>query len=363
MMRTLLASVIALALAAPAMAQTVGAKVPPYQAPPKVQPRDAAPAETVAVPAADPFAARPDLESRFASAYAQGGKPRLAFYWNRQLSDTLGRWVADKRVVVTGKTSSQASGDWSDSRERQGRKTMETQRRESGDDNARPARPEIWEWEFQDGFLGPFLSANAHVADRTAITRIMGAGAEEVSPQTVEVMALQNMADLMVEVLVADSGQSSSGYELRARILDVKTGRILAMVNSRSLKEWRPGNKVTASPHGFELSDEDEDTVGPERADKRYKATASGYQLNRKPPRLDYVARNLAYNVMNAMLPRLEGGAPPAAAAPAPITPPPAPVAPNDSALPRPKVEAQTLPAPSSVPTVDEPPMPKPSNQ
>lgn len=381
-----LALLTALGLLLPAVAgaQTVGAKVPPYQAPAKVAPpvRDGGEALDTAAARPNPFKPQEEVIARFRDAYAQGGRPRLAVWWNRQLSDTLAQWYSETRTVTADKTRNSAEGDLTLKQSGGRQSVTETQRR-TGDAAERPARDETWEWEFQDGFLAPFLQADAQMVDRTMITRIMGAGAEEIDPKTVEVMAMQTMADVMVEVLVADSALSTTGYELRARILDVRSGRILAVVNSRSLKEWQKTDKATASASGFELPDEDDESFGPERADQRYKATASGFERKRKPPKLAVIAHNLATNVMSAMLPRLEGGAVPAAktapAAPAPIAPAPAagPAAkpvPNDSAVPLPDVDAKPLPAPDKAakvetrnvetgPAAEEPPMPRPTTQ
>jgi hypothetical protein len=397
-MNTRLLAFTALALLIPAMAgaQTIGAKVPPYQAPAKAAPppRDGAEALDAAAARPDPFKPQEDVIARFRDAYAQGGRPRLAFWWNRQLSDTLAQWYSDTRTVTADKTRNTTEGDLSLKQSGGKQSVTETQRR-AGDSAERPSRGEGWEWEFQDGFLGPFLQADANVVDRTMITRIMGAGAEEIDPKTVEVMAMQTMADLMVEVLVADQTKSTTGYELRARILEVKTGRILAVVNSRSLKEWQKSGQAVATSRGFELPDEDDDSFGPERSDQRYKATSSGFEKRRKPPKLSLVAHNLATNVMNAMLPRLEGGVQPVAktepASPAPIAPQPEPQAPtpktapeatpqqakpapNDSAVPLPEVETKPLPAPEKAvkveppkaetgPGAEEPPMPRPTKQ
>ncbi|CUW40688.1 protein of unknown function [Magnetospirillum sp. XM-1] len=386
-MITRLLAVSALALLVPVMAeaQTVGPKVPPYQAPPKAAPaaRDGAETLDAAIPRPDPFKPQEDVVARFKDSYAQGGRPRLAFWWNRQLSDTLAQWYSETRTVTADKSRNSTEGDLTLKQSGGKQSVTETQRR-AGDSAERRPREETWEWEFQDGFLAPFLQADAQVVDRTMITRIMGAGAEEIDPKTVEVMAMQTMADLMVEVLVADSAQSTTGYELRARILDVKTGRVLAMVNSRALKEWQKTDKATATSKGFDLPDEDDESFGPERADQRYKATSTGFERKRKPPKLSLIAHNLATNVMSAMLPRLEGGAVPVAktapTAPTAITPPPAvPTAtakpvPNDSAVPLPDVEAKPLPAPEKAakteaqkvetgPTAEEPPMPRPTKQ
>lgn len=378
-MITRLLAVSALALLVPlaAEAQTVGPKVPPYQAPAKAAPpvRDGGEALDAAMPKPDPFKPREDVIARFRDAYAQGGRPRLALWWNRQLSDTLAQWYSETRTVTADKIRNSTEGDISLKQSGAKQNVTETQRR-AGDGTERPARSETWEWEFQDGFLAPFMQADASVMDRAMITRIMGAGAEEIDPKTVEVMAMQTMADVMIEVLVADSAQSTTGYELRARILDVKSGRVLGVVNSRSLKEWRKSDKAAATSKGFDLPDEDDESFGPERADQRYKATATGFERKRKPPKPAVIAHNLATNVMSAMLPRLEGGAMPVAkadpAAPTPIAPPaPATTAstakpvPNDSAVPLPEVEAKPLPAPEKATKAEgeEPPMPKPTRE
>ena len=398
----------ALVLPGLASAQTVGGKVPPYQAPAKVAPPNRDGKDTGlsidTTVRSDPFKQQDDLVRQFAASYDKGGRPRLAFYWNRQLTDTLAQWYSDSRTITTGKTANSTEGDLTLKQSGSTQNTVETQRR-NGSDYTRKQPAETWEWEFQDGFLSPFLQANAIMVDRTAIMRIMGAGAEEIEPRTVEIMALQGMADLLVEVLVADSAQANTGYELRARILDVKTGRILAMVNSRGLKEWQRKDQAVATKNGFDLPDEDDESFGPERADQRYKATSTGFERKRKPPKLNVIAQNLAYNVMSGMMPRLETTQPalpvaktdPAAPAPAtepppvesapmPLTPPktvtPTPPAPtakpaaNQSAVPLPEVDSKPLPAPAKAaalpktetvppvaPSVDEPPMPLPTKQ
>jgi hypothetical protein len=398
MIRRLLAvSALSLLLPALAAAQT-GPKVPPYQTPPPYRPGAGPEVDSNAPlplppPKGDIMRPREDIIARFREAYAQGGRPRLAFWWNRQLSDTLGQWYADSRTVTSDRTRNATEGDLSLKQTGGGQHVTETQRR-AAESAGRPSRDEPWEWEFQDGFLNPFLKADATVVDRAMITRIMGAGAEDIEPKTVEVMAMQTMADLLVEVLVADSSQSTTGYELRARILDVKTGRILAMVNSRALPEWQRGGKAVATRHGFELTDEDDGTIGPERTDMRYRATPNGFQNSRRPPKVAVIAHNLATNVMDALLPRLEGGEMPVArtepGAPLPLAPQPAtalpspptdnPAAkpvPNDSAVPLPEVNSKPLPPPEKAakaetpkveeqkagvgPQAEEPPMPHPT--
>lgn len=288
-------------------AQTIGGPVPPYEAPPPAALPQRGEEVFTAAPRANPFASQEQLVGDFAAAYQKAGRPRLAFYWNRQLTDTLSNWYSDVRVVATTKSQDSLSGDFNLQESGTRQTTGEVQRR-TGDRAQQRLQPsENWEWEFQDGFLAPFLKSGAIVLDRAAIVRMTGAMTKGSDDQGVEVMALQGMADLLVEVLVAPREQSSVGYELRARILDTKTGQILSYVSSRALKEWNPPKPAVATDRGFVLpEDDDEDEAfGPEKAGNgTYKATPQGFERKRRPPKLSAISENLAYNVMNGMMAR-----------------------------------------------------------
>jgi hypothetical protein len=283
-----------------AWAQAAGGGVPAYEPPPPA----AAPARSgevmqKAAKAASAFGEQADVVSRFASAYAGNGKPKLALYWNRQLSDALNEWYSDTRIVNRTDSASTMSGEINLDKSGTTQNTTEIQRRVQ--DRRRGAVSESFEWEFQDGFLAPFLEAGAVVLDRAAIVRFTGADMQNAAENQVEVRALQGKADYLMEILVSPNWQSTTGYELRTRILEVKSGRIVAMVNSKNLKEWNPEKQVTVSDRGFELADEDDETFGPQGEDK-FRATATGFERKRKPPKLSKISQNLAYNTMNGLM-------------------------------------------------------------
>ena len=285
----------------PATAQTVGGPVPPFQqpAPAPLPQRDGG--DMTVTPNRPPAVFRSDADpvATFAGAYREAGKPRLAFYWNRQLADTLSEWYGDSRVVVTTTGEGGVSGDLNLQGSGSRQTTAEVQRRQpAAGQRLQPS--ENWEWEFQDGFLGPFLKSGAVVLDRAAIIRLTGGG-KGATEAAIETAALQGMADLLVEVLVAPNARSTVGYELRARILEIKTGRILSYVNSRSLKDWNPEQRIIATNRGFELPDEDNLSFGPTGGSTAFRATSSGFQQTQKPPKLVVISENLAYNVMESL--------------------------------------------------------------
>ncbi|MGE4279134.1 MAG: hypothetical protein AB7G62_06065 [Magnetospirillum sp.] len=306
-MRTHRLAVLALAaslLPVAAHAQSAGGGVPAYEAPPPAQatPRDGTVVERArkAPDDAGSFGSQSSTVANFASAYAKNGKPKLALFWNRQLSDTLNEWYADTRVVTRQEGSSTMSGDLNLNQSENAQQSTSIERRAV--DSRRPQTSESFEWEFQDGFLAPFLEAGAVVVDRAAIVRLTGVDMNTTNERSVETRALQGKADYLMEILVAANAKSSTGYELRARILDVKTGAIVAMVNSKNLREWNPEKPVVATGSGFSVPDEDDDdSFGPQGEDK-YRATGSGFEKRRKPPKLSKIAQNLAHNTMNGLM-------------------------------------------------------------
>jgi hypothetical protein len=301
---------------APALAgaQTIGGAVPPYEPPPQYQApqpkQDGAtitPFPSTPVQRENAFAARDQVVRDFSAAYKKAKNPKIAIFWNRELTDTLDEWYGTSRTVITQNGQGSVSGNFgSNNLNLNGSSNSQTsieQQYRTGNDQ-RPQFSESREWQFQDGFLGPFLKAGAYVVDRAAIVRLTGVNAGGMNGKAIETKAISGMADILIEVLAANQAQSRSGYELRARVLETKTGRILGYVNSRGLKEWNEQPAAMATSRGFILPDDDDDdeTFGPSPGQERYRATSQGFKATRKPPKLDVVAQNLAYNVMDSLM-------------------------------------------------------------
>lgn len=305
-----LAAAAGIILPVAAWAQATGGGVPAYEPPAPVGPPErtgelikrAAKAAEGGLPGAPGFGEQSGTVSTFASSYAAHGKPRLALYWNRQLSEALSEWYSDTRVVSSANSNSSMSGEFNLNQSGSSQESLEIQRRVQ--DRRRPTTSESFEWEFQDAFLAPFLEAGATIIDRAAMVRFTGADMQGSTENTVEVRALQGKADYLMEILVASNWRSSTGYELRTRIIDIKTGAIVAMVNAKNLKEWNPEKDILASSRGFtdpEDNDDDDENFGPQ-GEKKYQASASGFHAKRKPPKLPKIAQNLAYNTMTGLM-------------------------------------------------------------
>jgi hypothetical protein len=149
--------------------------------------------------------------------------------------------------------------------------------------------PEDWMWQFEESFLGEFLRAKAVIVDRATIVRLIAAqGGKQgdahdlLSVKTVEMDAVKEKADMFMELLVRRNPASPVGYEFKATVKEVSTGRILANVSSL---EWKQR--------------ELDDLTG-----KKYRATDRGYVAVDEGtfPKLDRVAAMLALDVMDALV-------------------------------------------------------------
>lgn len=275
-MRTPMLAVAGLVLfATSALAQAPVPPLPPAPAAPA--PARAPDAPVVPPPPPPDFQVNAGVTiERFKQAYTRRGAPRIAVFWNRQLSDRLSQWVATNRVVTTDNVAIMREAGRNDGKEAgSGERVVSSQKLDRDPTRTSPGEP--WTWEFQDGFLEPLLRAGARVVDRAAIVRLTAAkrsgvgSAAAPDEQTVEIQALQGFADVLVEILVGPSGQN-----LNAMVKEVNTGLILASINSRNL----PGAAPT----------------------REYLATSRGFESRDQPPQISSVASSLSLGVMDGLV-------------------------------------------------------------
>jgi hypothetical protein len=196
--------------------------------------------------------------------------------------------VADERLVVSAQSAAMVEDKQSPSGPTnawRGGDSSETiiERQRLTRDRQRSSPHEIWNWEFENGFLDPLFGAAVQIVDRATILRLTAAHAKgtgvgavgKPDTPTLEVNALQGYADLLVEVLVSASPYGAQGYEMNVQVKNIKTGILMAHVNSRNLP--------TPPPAG------------------EYVATSRGFELKQRPPELRRVASDLALGVMDAL--------------------------------------------------------------
>lgn len=181
------------------------------------------------------------LRDEFIKAYVLAKKPRMAIYYNHEFSGSLEEWITPVRhnliIVEPNSVIKQAQSS--------------VQIRDLNEAN-RVQPNESWSWAFEDGFYGTLLNQRVQLVDRSAILRLAAVerseNLNEIIPlKRVEIEALKEHADLIIEVLIDQNGQN-----FRAKVLTVKTGQLLAIV-SASLDTLTPvKTKFFAGEHGYE---------------------------------------------------------------------------------------------------------------
>ncbi len=245
----------------------------------------------VLVPEPSPNAVRPShahAAGALQAAYARAGRPRVALFWNVELTDQL-EDARGARLRTIDQFSERSRRDQSSVS-----RTVETVADTRVDVMGRRNSPlrEADEWTLVSAFEAGLRDAGLQLVDRAAIARLAsaraGGGADS---RLIETRSLLEMADLVLEVLHAQDAGAAIGVVFRGVLRDIRSGRVLGSFLSRGVAEAAgQAPSFRPSPAGFERI---ESAKGPESA-----------------------GRALATDALIAMVPALSGWEPetPAAA-------------------------------------------------
>jgi len=222
--------------------------------------------------------------NRFASAYVAAGSPRVAILYNQTFSNQIQSWTMESKNVFqefagasveasgTAVTAADTtSGGGISATNSSGTVTgAKVSRSESfneyrGADGRRGFSSEYAQWTFEEGFTKPFLAAGVKVVDSALIMHTTGRneGAatdkQHVSDVNLNVDAIKQHADWLVEVLMVPDGRSVTGYLFRATVKRLSDGQVLgtAMTSLDEFKRSREKTKVVATEGGYRFVPDD----------------------------------------------------------------------------------------------------------
>lgn len=230
-------------------------------------------------------AAVSEVLEHFRQAYQQAGGPRMAVYFNRELSDEVREWIPGTQHQVTVSQAHAASfsslntGPVSAQSSATG--TLESRSRHyTGASDSRPELREGWQWQFEDAIASTLLDGGANIVDRAVIFRQMARQAPQsagmdgtMSTIVNEISALDEYADVLIEMKVTRSA-TDYGHDFRAVARNVQTGQIIgtAFVNGNQIRQGGAA------------------------------AAASGYAMrNDHYPTLEQVSRELTLGLMRSL--------------------------------------------------------------
>jgi len=222
--------------------------------------------------------------NRFASAYTAAGSPRVAILYNQTFANQIQSWTMESKNVfqefsgvnVEASGASVTATDTSNGggiSATQGSSSVtgaKVDRSESfneyhGASGRRGFSSEYAQWTFEEGFTKPFLAAGVKVVDSSLIMQTTGrnegaaADKQHISDVNLNVDALKQHADLVVEVLMVPDGRAATGYLFRATVKRLADGQVLAtaMTSLDEFKRSREKTKVVATEGGYRFVPDD----------------------------------------------------------------------------------------------------------
>jgi hypothetical protein len=196
----------------------------------------------------------PDPVAQFSRGYASAGRPKVALLWNRTVSDRTHNPSAEKTTTQeSGKSSKSASGkstqgaDGTDTLQDEDstfdRKTVVTKATVMSEEQQRAhAVDEAVAAVLQNAFLGEMNRAGVAFVDRALAMRTTTAkhhrgGGDR---QIIEMDALLDKADWIIEVVWLKDSKAPSGYGFDLRIKDLRSGQHLGALYTRAAPRAEP---------------------------------------------------------------------------------------------------------------------------
>jgi hypothetical protein len=224
---------------------------------------------------------------KFSDYYKKHNAPRVAIFLNRTLSDDVREWKTEQRSVVAGSGS---ITNVTESRLRFREETVKGpvatyQQENAGVQVARNNSGEAYLWEFEAGFMQPFLNAGVNLVDRATILRLLsknsdqGIANEVIETKKNEMNALLTYADIYIELLITRHPSAPTGYEFKAVAKEIKTGRVVGLATSLNwdIEKERPKKVVTTST-GYKVIDDP------------------------KMPKVQNISKDMAFDLMNSII-------------------------------------------------------------
>jgi len=213
----------------------------------------------------------------FATRYQSSGRPRIAVYWNRILSPELADRPSASLTIRDQAEEELRERDGSASDElRKGGDTKEVGWTRNGtaritvagaprDEQSRRAMQEADDWAIQGAFVRTIADSGARLVDRSTIVRLTqyrDRAGEEANRKTLEMAALSDHAELLLEVQVTRDAKTFSGWGFRVELKDLRDGMLMTSIYTAAQPANAASTSFRTTDRGFERV-----TIDPTPAD------------------------------------------------------------------------------------------------
>jgi len=212
-------------------------------------------------PRADPALIAID---NFRRAYANAGAPRVVILWNQEFSEEVASEYEDRqtRNATFSEQENETTEETSGPAGSMAVRDRNLLKREKSEDVAGTRRvrnqrdPLIAEpvrWQMEQNFQQTLVAGGVRIIDRNMIMRRTALNvdaSERANVQAIEMAALAQSADWLVEILMAKDDRAPDGVSFRINVRDLRSDRLLT--NFITVGQPRPGPlPLVAGPGGF----------------------------------------------------------------------------------------------------------------
>lgn len=195
----------------------------------------------------------------FARSYKAAGRPRVALFWNRELTDQLKR----KTEIVSKETerfsSTESDDTVSDSAGMHRlheydslKQSVNKQTENEYDDNHRSGLNEKGDTILRTVFRDMMAAAGVHFVDRTLMLRTTAAEDDSRDTQLTETRGLINKADWLMEIVLVNDDDAPLGYGFKVSVKSLKKSMVIAEFYTQALPAPQGKQPYIATSNGFE---------------------------------------------------------------------------------------------------------------
>jgi hypothetical protein len=198
----------------------------------------------------------------FRQKYSSLKQPRIALFWNRELTDNIARQTYEKSTTNATKSNSETSVGGNDNKndeklERDSSTTVKSV--ETIDDNHHAALDPRSDALLKTTFVDAMRNAGVRFIDHSLMVRAASAdSAANADPQVNEIKGLQSKADWLMEVVLVPDANAPLGQAFKIAIKDVNSGTLITEIYTPAIPPARGlgGYVAVNGGNGFERAPE-----------------------------------------------------------------------------------------------------------
>jgi hypothetical protein len=208
-------------------------------------------------PVLDAPAAAPDdnstsIISAFRLKYSTAKQPRIALFWNRDLSDDIARQTYEKSTTNSTKSDSETSAGGSNNKNDEKLEQANSTTIKSVvtvTDNQHGAFDPRSDALLKTTFVEAMRNGGVRFIDHSVMVRTAAAEAGgNVDPQINEIKALQSKADWLMEITLVPDANAPLGQGFRIAVKDVSSGMLITELYTPAIPPPRgPGGYMAVN--------------------------------------------------------------------------------------------------------------------